>query len=63
MSRAMPFCVFLLLWVFCANSYALDDTATDAVSDMPVEAVTETTVEAVIDTPVEAVTETTLRKL
>jgi hypothetical protein len=56
----MPFCVFLLLWVFCANSYALDDAATGAVSDMPVEAVTETTVEAVSDTPVEAVTETTL---
>jgi hypothetical protein len=54
----MPFCVYLLLWVFCANSFALDDPAADAVSDTPVEAVTETTVEAVIDTPSGEVTDT-----
>lgn len=66
MSRAKPFCVFLLLWVFCASSFAQDDASTGTISDTTVEAVTDTTVEAVTETLTEevandgAVTDTTV---
>lgn len=58
MFRAMPFYVFLLLWVFCANSFALDDTATDPVTDTPVEVISETAVDVVTDTLTEDATDT-----
>jgi hypothetical protein len=54
----MPFCVFLLMWVFCANSFAVDDTAADTISDIAVEAVTETPTGEVTDTVTDIVTET-----
>jgi hypothetical protein len=58
MFRAMPFYVFLLLWVFCANSFALDDTATDPVTDTPVEVISDTAVDVVTDTLTEDATDT-----
>lgn len=58
MFRAMPFYVFLLMWVFCANSFALDDTATDPVTDTPVEVISDTAVDVVTDTLTEDATDT-----
>ena len=54
----MPFYVFLLMWVFCANSFALDDTATDPVTDTPVEVISDTAVDVVTDTLTEDATDT-----
>ncbi len=50
MFRAMPFYVFLGLWLFSVNSFALDDTATDPVTDTPVEVISGTAVDVVTDT-------------
>lgn len=54
----MPFYVFLLLWVFCANSFALDDTAMGPVTDTPVEVISDTAVDVVTDTLTEDATDT-----